>query len=303
VCQNGVFGERFAEMVSRLGGTPIAVREAWGNPVSKEAVEEAFKNSNAKAVMVVQGETSTGVLQPLESISKIAKSYGAFLIVDAVTSLGGCRLDVDRYGIDICYSGTQKCLNCPPGLSPITVSDRVMEYVYNRKNKVKSFYLDFSLLEGYWGDKRTYHHTGMISMIYALREALTLALDEGLQNRWDRHNTNSEALTAGIEAIGLKMHVDRQHRLSPLNTIQIPEKVDDTKLRGNLLNEHGIEIGAGLGELKGKVWRVGLMGVNSCEDVVLTFLSALERNLQKEGYSIRIGSGVSAAQQYYSSKS
>ena len=299
VCQNGYFGGRMAEIVARLGGQPKVVRETWGNVISEEAVEEALKNSNAKVVTVVQGETSTGILQPLEGISKIAKSYDAFLIVDTVSSLGGSRLNVDQLGIDVCYSGTQKCLNSPPGLSPITVSDKVVDYVYNRQSKVKSFYFDFSLLDRYWGDERAYHHTATIPLVYALKEALSVVIAEGLENIWARHTKNSDALTAGVEALGLKIFVPRQHRLSSLNVIKIPEKVNDSRLRINLLNDHGIEIGSGLGELKNKVWRVGLMGINSCESVVLTFLSAFEMCLLKEGYPVSPGSGVSAAQEYY----
>jgi alanine-glyoxylate transaminase/serine-glyoxylate transaminase/serine-pyruvate transaminase len=295
---NGLFGERMSDVVTRCGGESIEVKEEWGRVISEEAVEKALSESNAKIVGIVHAETSTGVLQPLKEISKLAKEYDALLLVDTVTSLGGCELNVDDLGIDICYSGTQKCLNCPPGLAPITFNEKAMDIVRNRKTKVQSWYLDLSLLEKYWSEGRVYHHTAPVSMIYGLREALRIIHEEGLEKRWERHRKNSLALISGVEAMGLKMHPP-EHRLPSLNSIAVPNGVPDLDVRKMLLNNFNIEIGGGLGVLKGKIWRVGLMGFNSNERNVMLFLDALGRILKSKGYPADPVEGIEAAMKLY----
>jgi len=296
---NGLFGERMSDVVTRCGGKSIEVKEEWGRVISKEAVEKALSESNAKVVGIVHAETSTGVLQPLKEISKLAKEYGALFLVDTVTSLGGCELNVDELGIDICYSGTQKCLNCPPGLAPITFNEKAMDIVRNRKTKVQSWYLDLSLLEKYWSEGRVYHHTAPVSMIYGIREALRIIHEEGLEKRWERHKRNSLALISGVEAMGLKMHPP-EHRLPSLNSIAVPNGVPDLDVRKMLLNNFNIEIGGGLGVLKGKIWRVGLMGLNSNERNVMLVLDALGRILKSKGYPADPVKGIEAAMNVYS---
>jgi alanine-glyoxylate transaminase/serine-glyoxylate transaminase/serine-pyruvate transaminase len=291
---NGFFGERINEIVKRCGGTSLEVKAEWGKAIPEEAVEAALSNSNAEIVAIVHGETSTGVLQPLEGISKLTKEYGALLLVDAVTSLGGCELDVDRLGIDLCYSATQKCLSCPPGLAPITVSEKAMEKVRNRRTRVQSWYFDLSLIEKYWLErKRAYHHTAPILMVYALREALRLLQEEGLEVRWARHKTNSSALIKGVKALGLTLHTET-HRLPPLTVVSVPKGVDDTVVRRMLLEDADITISGGLGALKGAVWRIGLMGINSTKETVLRVIAALETALRKEGFPVNAGEGVAA---------
>jgi len=295
---NGFFGQRMSEIVSRCGGKSIEVKAGWGEIITKDAVKEALSQSKAKVVAVVHGETSTGVIQPIKEISKVAKEYGALLLVDAVTSLAGCELDVDDFGIDICYSCSQKCLNCPPGLAPITLNDRALEKVKNRKTPVQSWYLDLSLIESYWLQGRAYHHTAPISLIYGLREALRIAYEEGFERRWERHKKNSLALTNGIEAMGLKMHAPN-HRLPSLNSVDVPQGVSELEIRRILLNKFGIEIGGGLGLLKDKIWRIGLMGMNSSERNVVLVLEAFERALKEKGFPVKLGEGVRAAMELF----
>ena len=300
VCINGYFGDRLSEMIKRCGGKPLEARAPWGKAVNAEDVEQALSKSGAEIVAVVHGETSTGLMQPLQEISKVAAKYNALFLVDAVTTLGGCELDVDGYGIDLCYSASQKCLSSPPGLSPITASERAMDKVRNRKEKVFSWYLDLSLLEEYWIESgRVYHHTAPISLNYALREGLRLVYEEGLEARWLRHRRNSEALIKGVEALGLKMHVEEGHRCPSLNAILVPEGINDADLRKILREEFHITVSGGLGDLKGKVLRVGLMGLNSSERNVILFLEALERALAKKGYQVKAGTGVGAAIEAY----
>nr|MDO8075408.1 alanine--glyoxylate aminotransferase family protein [Candidatus Freyarchaeota archaeon] len=291
---NGFFGQRMSEIVKRCGGTPIEVRENWGEALKAESVEDALANSNAKLVALVHAETSTGVLQPLEEISKIAKRYGALLLADTVTSLGGVELEIDQHGVDISYSGTQKCLNCPPGLSPITLNEKAAEFVKDREGKIQSWYLDLNLIEKYWEEDRVYHHTAPISMIYALREALRIIYEEGLEERWKQHLKSSQALIRGLNAMGLET-LSTRNRLPSLTAVKIPEGVSDVNVRRSLLNDFNIEIGGGLGELKGKIWRIGLMGINACERNVILVLEALERALRKEGLPVKPGEGVAAA--------
>jgi alanine-glyoxylate transaminase / serine-glyoxylate transaminase / serine-pyruvate transaminase len=297
---NGFFGERMAEIVSRCGGKVIALREGWGKVIEKEAVDDALKKSDASVVAIVHAETSTGVLQPLTEISRVVHEHGALFLVDAVTSLGGCELDVDTMSIDICYSGSQKCLNCPPGLAPITFNDKAINAIHNRKSKIQSWYFDISLIEKYWSEGRVYHHTAPVSMIYGLREGLRVVYEEGLQHRWQRHRRNSEAFMNGIEAMGLELHVEAEHRLPSLNAVSIPTGVSDKNVRATLLNQFDTEIGGGLGELSSKIWRVGLMGINSNEGTVCLVLEALERALKKEGYKLQLGESLKAVAESYS---
>jgi alanine-glyoxylate transaminase / serine-glyoxylate transaminase / serine-pyruvate transaminase len=294
VCIHGVFGERMLDIVERAGGRPVIVRAKWGRAIDRGDIESALSSSKPRALAIVHAETSTGVLQDLTGLAELVHARGALLVVDAVTSLGGHPVGVDRNGIDVCYSGTQKCLGAPPGLSPITFSERALEQIRARKSKVQSWYLDMTMVEKYWGSDRTYHHTAPISMNYALREALRIVCDEGLEARWQRHRRNHLALVAGLEAMGLEMNVAREQRLWSLNAVRVPDGVDDARVRGKLLNDSNIEIGGGLGPLKGKIWRIGLMGSGSSRENVSLVLDALHRALNAEGFACP--SGVEAAE-------
>jgi alanine-glyoxylate transaminase / serine-glyoxylate transaminase / serine-pyruvate transaminase len=293
---NGLFGARMADNAVRCGARVVEVTADWGNIVDPSAVEAALKKEKkVKMVAVVHAETSTGVLQPIKEISRLAKQHNALFLVDTVTSLGGAEVAVDDWGADICYSGTQKCISCPPGLAPFTVNKKALDIVKNRGTKVPSWYLDLSLLSSYWGSDRFYHHTAPISMVYAIYEALRIIMEEGLEERIRRHQTHGDALKAGLEAMGLKLHAQEGHRLSMLTTVKIPAGVDDAKVRKGLLNGFNIEIGGGLGPLKGKVWRIGLMGHTSTAENVLLVLASLEKVLALEGYKVETGAGVKAA--------
>ncbi len=283
VCISGFFGERISEIVQRCGGKSIEVRVPWGKIINKDAVEEALANSSAKAVAIVHAETSTGVLQPLRDISKVTHDYGALLIVDAVTSLGGCELRVDDWNIDVCFSASQKCLSCPPGLAPITVSERAMNTIRNRQTKVQSWYLDLSTIEKYWLESdRIYHHTAPILLVYALRESLRLLHKETLEKRWVRHKENVQALLKGLEEMRLKIFADKNHICPAITAIKIPDGVKGENVRVALRKEYNITISGGLGGLKGKIWRIGLMGVNSNKQNVILVLEALKNALRKE---------------------
>jgi len=298
VCQNGYFAVRMADMVRRCGGEVVLVEADWGKLIDPEQVESALKEAgHVKVVAIVHGETSTGVLQPLEEISRIAHEHGALLLADAVTSLAGCELRIDDWGIDICYSGTQKCLSAPPGMAPLTMSAQAMEAVAKRTEPVRSWYVDVSMLQNYWGggSARAYHHTPPMTMLYALREGLRIVLEEGLEPRIARHLRNARAFWAGVEAMGLTLHVDEKHRLTPLTTVRVPEGIDEMALRQGLLLEHNIEIGRGFGNLEGQVWRIGLMGYGSSEENVFALLYALETQLAKQKYGLDRGAGVAAA--------
>jgi alanine-glyoxylate transaminase/serine-glyoxylate transaminase/serine-pyruvate transaminase len=293
---NGVFGERMVDNAARCGAEVILVTAEWGNIVAPEAIESALKSrKKVKMLALVHAETSTGVMQPLAEASKLAKQYGALFMVDTVTSLAGQEVAVDDWGIDICYSGTQKCISCPPGLAPFTVNQKALDVMQARKTKGPSWYLDLGLLSAYWGTGRTYHHTAPVSMIYALHEALALIYEEGLEARIKRHQKNAAALTAGLEAMGMVMHAQAGYRLNSLNSVRIPAGVDDVRVRQKLLNEYNIEIGGGLGPLKGKIWRIGLMGESSSESNVLFLLYALEKILVAEHCDLELGAGVNAA--------
>ena len=293
---NGLFGERMVDVASRCGAQVVPIPAEWGRIIEPEAIEAALKKQKkVKLLALVHAETSTGAHQPLVEASRLAKAHDALFLADTVTSLGGTEVAVDEWGIDICYSGTQKCLSCPPGLAPLTANDKALAAVRGRKNKVQSWYLDISMLESYWSKGRFYHHTAPILMVYALHEALALVVEEGLERRFQRHRRNGAALHAGLEAMGLKLHAQEGHRLSMLTSVRIPEGVDDRKVRGALLNEFGIEIGGGLGPLAGKIWRIGLMGHSSTAENVLMLLYALEQVLAKEGKVVPPGAGVTAA--------
>jgi alanine-glyoxylate transaminase/serine-glyoxylate transaminase/serine-pyruvate transaminase len=279
ICINGYFGLRLADMAGRYGGEVTTISRPWGEVFAPEQVEEALKATPAKIVAIVHAETSTGARQPLEEIARLVHDAGGLLIVDAVTSLGGIPVAVDEIGIDACYSGTQKCLSVPPGLGPVTFGPRAEEKIQKRKTPVANWYLDMSLVQKYWGKERTYHHTAPISSNYALYEGLRLIVEEGLQVRWERHQQNAELLWEGLEAMDLTPHVPLEHRLPTLTTVRLPDGIDELAIRKKLLNEYNIEIAGGLGELAGKVWRIGLMGYSSREENVLLLLAALEREL------------------------
>jgi len=280
VCVNGYFGSRIAQMAVRHGGDVRTLERRWGEVFTPEEIQEAVQAFSPKVVAIVQAETSTGALQPIEDIPPIVHAAGGILIVDAVTSLGGVPVRVDEWDLDVCYSGTQKCLGCPPGLGPITFGPRAEQVLRQRKVPVSSFYFDVSLLPKYWGEERLYHHTAPITANYALREGLRIVVEEGLENRWRRHRRNAERLWDGLEALGLQCHVEKPNRLPTLTTVVVPPGVDELQVRRRLLEEYAIEIAGGLGELKGKVWRIGLMGYSSSEENVDLLLEALKKLLK-----------------------
>jgi alanine-glyoxylate transaminase/serine-glyoxylate transaminase/serine-pyruvate transaminase len=294
---NGVFGARMADIVGRAGGRLVKLEVPWGQIFPLERIEEAIrKEGKVKAVAVVHAETSTGAQQPLAGLGKLCHDNGALLVVDTVTSLGGVPVEVDENGIDVCYSGTQKCLSCPPGLAPLTLSPRALDAVKARKTKVQSWYLDLSMIADYWAEgKRAYHHTAPISMVYAIREALRIVLEEGLQARFARHRRHSAALMAGLARLGCTPNAAEGHRLPSLNCVQTPPGVDEAPIRKELLTGASIEIGGGLGPLVGKVWRIGLMGESARQENVLAVLAALEQALARAGRSIEPGAAVTAA--------
>jgi alanine-glyoxylate transaminase / serine-glyoxylate transaminase / serine-pyruvate transaminase len=279
VLANGYFGLRLADMAKRYGGEVETLTLPWGEIFSTEEVQAALERKPAQVVALVHGETSTGALQPLEGIAQVVHAAGALLIVDTVTTLGGVPVFVDDLEIDACYSGGQKCLSAPPGISPISLGPRAVQKLRERKLPVANWYLDLSMVEKYWGKDRTYHHTAPISMNFALYEALCIIAEEGLEARWKRHLINARILWSGLEEIGLELHVPEEHRLPTLTTIRVPDGVDEAGIRQQLLERFNIEIGGGLGELKGNVWRVGLMGYSSREENIVLFLGALRKLL------------------------
>lgn len=297
---NGVFGTRMADVVERCGGTPVVIETEWGRVFTPDDVRAGLARcTRPKLAALVHAETSTGAWQPLDGMAQTVHDAGALLLVDAVTSLAGCPLKIDEWGIDACYSGTQKCLSCPPGLSPVTFSPAAQDAMRKRQHKVQSWYLDLSMLEKYWGEDRVYHHTAPISMNYALREALRLVCEEGLEARYRRHERNHRALAAGLAALGMGLAAQDGHRLWMLNSVTIPDGVDDRSVRRQLLETHGIEIGAGLGAFAGRVWRIGLMGESSTQANVELVLDALESVLAAHGHACPRGAGVAAAHAVY----
>jgi len=297
ICRNGYFGIRLGDIAERCGATVHLMDTSWGKAVDPQMLKDELKNHpGLKAVGVVHAETSTGVLSDIKELIDVIHEAGALAIVDAVTSLGGHEVRMDDWGMDVCYSATQKCLGAPPGLAPISLSAAAMDVVAKRPTKVQSFYFNLKDLEAYWNQTRAYHHTSPINMTYALREALRMMMEEGQENRIQRHAKVAAALRAGAEALGLGLLAEEGHRLNPLTTISIPDGIEDAKVRRTLLNEYDIEIGGGLGEFAGKAWRVGLMGESARERNVFALLSALETILSKEGYEVAFGASLSAAQ-------
>ena len=300
---NGVFGTRMASVVERCGGTAIRVEAQWGTILDPAAIDAALIRSGpVKAVAIVHAETSTGVQQPIEEIARLCRRHNALLVVDAVTSLGGIPVEVDRWGIDVCYSGTQKCLSCPPGLARLTLSERAVTAVKTRRTPCTSWYLDVSLVADYWAQKtRAYHHTAPISMLYGLHEALQLVIEEGLAPRFQRHQLHSRALLAGLAVLGITPFAQEGHRLPMLNCVTVPAGIDEALLRRQLLTAHGIEIGGGLGPLKGRVWRIGLMGEGAARAHVLTFLHALASLLHDRTTTGQADASIQAAAEVYAS--
>jgi len=299
ICQNGVFGMRMKENVERCGGEAIMVLDDWGTVVSADKLEAALNaNPDAKVVAFVHAETSTGASSDAETLCRLAHEHDCLTIVDAVTSLGGTPLKVDEWGIDAIYSGTQKCLSCTPGLSPVSFSPKAIEAIKGRKSKVQSWFLDLNLVMGYWGEgaKRAYHHTAPINALYALHESLVMLQDEGLEAAWARHAKMHNALRDGLEAMGIGFLVAKEDRLPQLNSVWIPEGIDEAAVRARLLNEFNLEIGAGLGEFAGKVWRIGLMGHSARAENVFLCLSTLEAVLSEAGAKIKTGAALAAAQ-------
>ncbi|MGD9722602.1 MAG: alanine--glyoxylate aminotransferase family protein [Pirellulales bacterium] len=298
VCVNGVFGGRMADVAQRAGAQVIKVDRPWGEVFTPDDLRAALAQK-PKLVGIVMAETSTGAWQPIEEISQLVHEAGAMLLVDAVTALGGVPVEVDKWNIDAIYSGTQKCLSCPPGLSPVSFNERAMDVVRKRKSKVQSWYLDVSMLAQYWGQERVYHHTAPINMTYALYEALRLVHEEGLENCFARHRLNHEALKAGLAALGIEYTAQAGHQLPMLNAVRIPAGVDDAAVRSGLLNRFGIEIGGGLGAFKGKVWRIGLMGYGARANNVYVLLSALEQLLGEQKHRFEHGASIAAATDRY----
>jgi alanine-glyoxylate transaminase/serine-glyoxylate transaminase/serine-pyruvate transaminase len=304
VAQNGVFGGRMKENVERCGATAVMVTDDWGLPVNPDKVEEALtRHPEASVLAFVHAETSTGARSDAETLCQLARDHDCLSIVDAVTSLGGIELDVEGWGADAVYSGSQKCLSCVPGLSPASFSERAQEAIRKRKHRVQSWFLDMDLVMGYWGaqTQRAYHHTAPVNAIYALHEALLILVEEGLENAWARHRHHHLALAAGLEAMGLDFVVAENYRLPQLNCVSIPPGVDEAKLRHQLLTEYQLEIGAGLGPLAGKVWRIGLMGYASNRKNVLMCLGALDAVFDKNGAAVDSGAAVQAAMNFYAS--
>jgi alanine-glyoxylate transaminase/serine-glyoxylate transaminase/serine-pyruvate transaminase len=299
VCVAGYFGQRLVEVAGRAGAQVTVAERPWGQVFEPDQIRDTLKRARPKVLAIVQAETSTGAWQPVEQLGKLCHEFDALLVVDAVTSLGCIPVEADKWELDAVYSCSQKGLGCPPGLSPITFSDRAVAALKARKTKVQSWYLDLTLIESYWGGDRAYHHTAPITMIYALREGLRIVLEEGLEARWQRHARNHRALKAGLTALGLPYIAAEGHQLPQLNAVRLPDGVDDAAGRKQLLADFGIEIGGGLGEFKGKAWRIGLMGYNSRPNCVLQLLAALEQVLRKQGAKVEPGAGVAAAEKVY----
>lgn len=299
VCFKGFFGQRMIDVATRARAEVTVLERPWGQVFELDQIRDTLKKVRPKVLAIVQAETSTGAWQPIEQLGKLCHETDTFLLVDAVTSLGCVPLALDAWEIDAVYSCSQKGLSCPPGLSPVSFSARASEMIAKRKTKVQSWYLDMTSIQQYWGSDRTYHHTAPITMSYALREGLRLLHEEGLQARWDRHMKNHKALKAGLTALGLKYTAAEGHQLPQLNAVRLPDGVNDLAGRKQLLDDFGIEVGGGLGDLKGKAWRIGMMGYNSQPKNVLLVLAALEEVLLKQNVKVQPGAGVAAAEQAY----
>jgi alanine-glyoxylate transaminase/serine-glyoxylate transaminase/serine-pyruvate transaminase len=299
LCVIGFFGQRMVEVASRTGAELTVLERPWGEVFDLNQIREVLQKVRPKLLGIVHAETSTGAWQPVEELGKLCRETGSLLMIDAVTSLGCIPVALDEWGVDAAFSCSQKGLGCPPGLSPVSFSPRAIEAMGKRKAKVQSWYFDLSLVQKYWAEDRVYHHTGPISMVYALREGLRILLEEGLPARWERHRKNHLALKAGLTALGLSYTAAQGHQLPQLNAVRIPAGVDDLAVRKRLLTEFGIEIGSGLGEFKGKAWRIGLMGYNSRPSNVLLVLAALEQCLVGQGVKVTPGSGIAAANRVY----
>jgi alanine-glyoxylate transaminase/serine-glyoxylate transaminase/serine-pyruvate transaminase len=299
VCANGFFGPRMVDIAGRAGATVTTLERPFGEVFDPQQIREVLQKVRPKVLGIVHAETSTGARQPLEEVGRLCRETDTLLLVDTVTGLAGVPVEIDGWGVDAVYSGTQKCLNCPPGLSPVSFSPKAMEAIHRRKTKVQSWYFDMTMVQRYWSEDRVYHHTAPITMIYALREGLRLVLEEGLPARWARHLRNHLALQAGVAALGMSYATAEGRQLPQLNAVRIPAGAEDAPVRKRLLERFGIEVGSGLGEWKGKVWRVGLMGINSQPKTVLLFLAALEDCLLAAGVSVTPGAGVAAAERAY----
>jgi len=299
VCVNGVFGARMADVAERAGAQVTTVERPWGEVFRSKDLKDALSRAKPKVVGIVMAETSTGASQPLEEITQLVHDAGAMILVDAVTALGGMPVEVDQWGLDVVYSGSQKCLSCPPGLAPITFNDQAVETILNRKTKVQSWYLDATLLASYWGEDRVYHHTAPINMSYGLYEAVRVILEEGLPHCFARHALHHRALKAGLAALGIHYAAEKGRQLPMLNAVHIPPGVDDLAIRHGLLHNFGIEIGGGLGKFKGKAWRIGLMGYGARSANVFELLSALEQLLDREGHPFERGGSIAAANGVY----
>jgi alanine-glyoxylate transaminase/serine-glyoxylate transaminase/serine-pyruvate transaminase len=300
VCINGAFSERMAIIAERIPAKVIRVEAPYGRTVDPRDVLRAGKGKKIKFVGLAHGETSSGVIQRIEDYRKVADELGALLVVDTVATLAGVPLNVDEQGIDICFSGSQKAISAPPGMAPITVNARMEQVMQARKEPVRSWYFDLTSAMNYWGKDRLYHHTPPITLIYAMREALRAVVEEGLEARWERHARNQQALIAGVEAMGLELFVSKAaDRLVTVTAINIPAGIEDGRVRRQLLDEFNIEIAGGLGPIKGKIWRVGLMGYSCQETNILLFLASFEKTLQDQGFRLPAGAGVAAAIQSY----
>jgi alanine-glyoxylate transaminase/serine-glyoxylate transaminase/serine-pyruvate transaminase len=300
VCVGGVFGQRMKDVAERAGARVSAIQVPWGKVFSPSQVAAAIQAEGPfQLVGIVHAETSTGAAQPIPAIAEVVRNAGPMLLVDTVTSLGGMEVNVDGWGVDVCYSGTQKCLSCPPGLSPVTFSADAVTLIQNRRRKVQSWYLDMNMVQAYWGAERLYHHTAPINMNYALHEALRIVLEEGLEARWARHALHHRALKAGLEKLGFRYLADAEHQLPMLNAVSLPQGVEEAAMRKRLLDEHGIEVGAGLGAFRGKAWRIGLMGESATERHVTTLLAALGKMVAAKGVVGNPEVGLAAARAVY----
>lgn len=296
VAVNGLFGQRMVDVANRCGAEVVSVEAPWGRTVGPDEIQRAVAGGPTRLLAVVHAETSTGVLQPLTELSRIAHDHGALFVADTVTSLGGTAVEVQKWGIDAAYSGTQKCLGCPPGLSPITLGERARSALAARRRKVQSWYLDLTMIQNYWGEDRFYHHTAPVSMLFALREALRLVHAEGLSARFERHERLSAALKAGIAALGLTLFADPAHQAPMLTTVNVPAGIDELVVRRHLWREYGIEIGGGLGPVKGRIWRIGLMGESCRLTSILLLLAGLAAALGEQGFRADAGAALQAAE-------